>query len=138
MYASIGPVHLLQINLESPTPTVSEVAVLPASIGAVSERSAMSTPPPGLALSLLPTNGDQTLPRAGDGAYLATLGRSFTLNAVVSASGTANITDPVQIVLTVPRGLAPRGMTIASEDAPTLAELISDADLPAKGRQQLR
>jgi len=87
--------------------------------------SVLVVPEQELELTLLPTADDETLPQDADGTYLATQGQSFTLNAEVTAAGTANIIDPVQIKLIVPRGIVPQGMTIQGEDPVTLSDLIS-------------
>ena len=85
--------------------------------------SVLVVPEQELELSLLPTNEDNLLPQDVDGAYLVTQGESFTISALVSASGASNVTEPVQIELSVPRGILPQGMTIVGEDPITLSEI---------------
>jgi len=68
-----------------------------------------------LELRLFPAE-DEDLPQNADGAYVVAQGRQITLNAQIEADGIENITQPVTIELTVPDGIAPRGMTIQGED----------------------
>jgi hypothetical protein len=57
--------------------------------------------------------------------YSFTVGEQIPLMAVVGADGLLDITDPVRIELTVPRGLRPQGMTIQGEDQSALNRLFS-------------
>jgi hypothetical protein len=84
--------------------------------------SSLTRPDQSLALSLR-LDPEVTAEQDADGAYLFTVGDTIPLIAEVSAAGGANITEDVQIELTVPRGLAPQGMTIRDEDSASLQDL---------------
>lgn len=82
----------------------------------------LAIPDQALELRLFPAE-DEDLPRNSESAYVVAQGRQITLNAQIEAPGIENITQPVQIELTVPEGISPRGMTIRDEDQ-TLLNLL--------------
>lgn len=84
------------------------------------------TPPPELTLTLdVDPALAPSIPRTDDGAYNFTVGDQIPLLAEVSVDGTTDITDPVRVELTVPRGLRPQGMTIQGEDQTFLNALFT-------------
>ena len=86
--------------------------------------SVLVVPEQELELRLFPAE-DEDLPQNADGAYVVAQGRQITLSAQIEAEGIENITQPVTIELTVPDGIAPRGMTIQGEDQSFLDALFT-------------
>jgi hypothetical protein len=87
-------------------------------------NTTLIVPEQALRLDLSPAQ-DENLPQNIEGAYIVPLGRQITLDARIEAAGITNITEPVTIELTVPDGIAPRGMTIQGEEQSFLDALFA-------------
>jgi pimeloyl-ACP methyl ester carboxylesterase len=84
----------------------------------------LNTPVQGLSLDLTvdPTVGAQ---QNANGSFVFNVGEQIPMIAKISSTGQTNLTEPLQIELTVPRGLRPQGMTIQGEDSSILNSLFA-------------